>query len=183
MQWIQNMDWNILYWVHDNATCGLLDRIMPWITSLGKMGIVWIAISAAMIISEKYRKQGIVLLAALAVGALAGNLLLKNIAARPRPCWIDTSVHLLVSKPTDFSFPSGHTLSSAIGAAVLMFTDWRMGTAAVVLACLIAFSRLYLFVHFPSDIVGGAVIGAAIGVVVCRAAVRRNETLFRLNSK
>lgn len=183
MQWIQNMDWSILYWVHDNAACDLLNRIMPWITSLGKMGIVWIVIAAAMIVSRKYRKQGIVLLAALAVGVLVGNLLLKNIVARPRPCWLDTSVHLLVSKPTDYSFPSGHTLSSAIGATVLMFTDRRLGAAAIVLACLIAFSRIYLFVHFPSDIIGGAVIGAAIGVIVCLTVSRRDETLFRLNSK
>lgn len=90
-----------------------------------------------------------------------------------RDCWLDNSVRLLVSSPTDYSFPSGHTLSSAIGAAVLTKTDRRLGWAAIPIAAVIAFSRLYLFVHYPSDILAGAVLGAAIGLAAYRIGTRR----------
>ena len=83
----------------------------------------------------------------------------------PRPCWLDPETPLLIAVPKDFSFPSGHTLSSAIGATVLTGTDWRFGWAAIPLAVLMAFSRLYLYVHFPSDVLAGAVLGVGIGLL------------------
>ncbi len=109
------------------------------------------------------------LLACLAIGVLAGNVCLKNLIARPRPCWLDDSVFMLISVPADYSFPSGHTLASAIGATVLTKTNRKFGWAAIPAAIIIAFSRLYLFVHFPSDILAGAVLGIAIGEAVYRA--------------
>lgn len=116
------------------------------------------------------RCQGVTLLACLAIGVLAGNVCLKNLIARPRPCWLDDSVFMLISVPADYSFPSGHTLASAIGATVLTKTNRKFGWAAIPAAIIIAFSRLYLFVHFPSDILAGAVLGVAIGEAVYRAA-------------
>ena len=116
------------------------------------------------------RCQGVTLLAGLAIGVLAGNVCLKNLIARPRPCWLDDSVFMLISVPTDYSFPSGHTPASAIGATVLTKTNRKFGWAAIPAAIIIAFSRLYLFVHFPSDILAGAVLGIAIGEAVYRAA-------------
>lgn len=113
------------------------------------------------------------ILAGLAIGVLAGNVCLKNLIARPRPCWLDDSVFMLISVPTDYSFPSGHTLASAIGATVLTKTNRKFGWAAIPAAIIIAFSRLYLFVHFPSDILAGAVLGVAIGEAVYRAAGSR----------
>lgn len=113
-----------------------------------------------------------ILLAGLAVGVLVGNVCLKNLIARPRPCWLDDSVMMLISSPTDYSFPSGHTLSSVIGATVLTKTDRRFGWAAIPLAAVIVFSRLYLFVHFPSDILAGAILGVIIGEAVYRIGMR-----------
>ena len=113
-----------------------------------------------------------ILLAGLAVGVLVGNVCLKNLIARPRPCWLDDSVMMLISSPADYSFPSGHTLSSVIGATVLTKTDRRFGWAAIPLAAVIAFSRLYLFVHFPSDILAGAILGVIIGEAVYRIGMR-----------
>ena len=107
------------------------------------------------------------MLAGLAVGVLAGNLTLKPLIARPRPCWLDESVQLLIANPTDYSFPSGHTLSSLIGATVLTKANRKFGFAAIPLAALIAFSRLYLYVPFPTDILGAAVLGMAIGLLTC----------------
>ena len=102
---------------------------------------------------------------------IGGNVFLKNFVARPRPCWLDSSVRLLIANPTDYSFPSGHTLSSVIGATILTKTDRRFGYAAIPLAALIAFSRLYLYVHFPSDVLAAAVLGVLIGKVSDRVGM------------
>lgn len=158
-----SLDWHILHWIQDMLSCPALDYLMPRITRLGNGGMIWLLASGILLCTKKYRKQGIFLLSGLAAGALTGNLLLKNLVARPRPCWLDSSVHLLIANPSDYSFPSGHTLSSVIGATVLTKTDRRFGYIAIPLAALIAFSRLYLYVHFPSDIVAAAMLGVAIG--------------------
>lgn len=124
---------------------------------------------------KKYRRQGLLLLGGLAVGVLVGNVCLKNLIARPRPCWLDSSVRLLIADPTDYSFPSGHTLSSVIGATILTRTDRRFGYAAIPLTALIAFSRLYLYVHFPSDVLAAAVLGVMIGELAFYADRRWTE--------
>ena len=163
-----NLDWSILHWLHDTMTCPMLDFLMPKITALGNGGAVWLTAAGGLLCTKKYRKQGILLLGGLAVGVLVGNVFLKNVIARPRPCWLDQSARMLVKVPTDYSFPSGHTLSSVIGATILTQANHRFGWAAIPLAALIAFSRLYLYVHFPSDILGAAVLGVAIGVLTFR---------------
>lgn len=102
----------------------------------------------------------------LVCSAVVGNLILKNLVARSRPFSLNTTVNLLISAPTDYSFPSGHTMASFVAAMILYHTDKRLGIPALMLAFLIAFSRLYLYVHFPSDVIAGALIGAAIGHTV-----------------
>lgn len=163
-----NLDWTILHWIQDTLVCPALDFLMPKITLLGDGDAVWLLAAAALLITKKYRRYGVLLLVALALGVLTGNLTLKPLIARPRPCWVDESVRLLIPKPTDYSFPSGHTLSSVIGATVLTKANAKFGLAAIPLAALIAFSRLYLYVHF----LGAAVLGVAIGLLVCAAGGR-----------
>lgn len=148
-----SIDWSILHWVRDVLTCPFLDFLMPKLILLSNGGAVWL----------------------LAVGMLVGNVCLKNFIARPRPCWLDSSVRLLIADPTDYSFPSGHTLSSVIGATILTKTDRRFGYAAIPLAALIAFSRLYLYVHFPSDVLAAAVLGVMIGELAFYADRRWTE--------
>ena len=140
------LDWTILHEIRAFLTCPLLDMLMPKITMLGNSGAVWI-------------------LAGLAMGGLVGNVFLKHLIARPRPCWLDQSVPLLIAVPNDYSFPSGHTLASVIGATILTAADRRFGLIAIPLAILIAFSRLYLYVHFPSDILGAVILGLGIGAL------------------
>lgn len=176
MSVITEIDFNILDFLHDKLSCGFLDFIMPKITFFGNAGLIWIIIAAAMLVSKKYRKNGAELTFSLIGCVLIGNLMLKNIVARSRPCWIDHTVNMLISVPADYSFPSGHTMSSFAAAAVIMHTDKKWGIAAYILAFLIAFSRLYLYVHFPTDVIAGAVIGTAIGLAVC-AAFRKNAEL------
>ena len=162
-----NFDWTILHWIQNMLVCPAMDFLMPKITLLGNGGAVWILSAIGLLATKKYRKYGAFLLAGLAVGVLTGNLTLKPLIARPRPCWLDSSVQLLIANPTDYSFPSGHTLSSVIGATVLTKANRKFGLAAIPLAALIAFSRLYLYVHFPTDILGAAVLGMAIGLLTC----------------
>lgn len=170
-----SIDWNILRWIQDTLTGPFLDLLMPKITLLGNGGAIWILAAVILLCTKKYRRQGILLLAGLIAGVLVGNVCLKHLIARPRPCWLDSSVQMLIANPTDYSFPSGHTFSSVIGATVLTKTNRRFGYAAIPLAALIAFSRLYLYVHFPSDVLAAAVLGVVIGELVFRYGWRAME--------
>lgn len=174
-----NFDWTILHWIQNMLVCPAMDFLMPKITLLGNGGAVWILSAIGLLATKKYRKYGAFLLAGLAVGVLTGNLTLKPLIARPRPCWLDSSVQLLIANPTDYSFPSGHTLSSVIGATVLTKANRKFGLAAIPLAALIAFSRLYLYVHFPTDILGAAVLGVGIGLVTCTIGDRVRTALAK----
>lgn len=175
-----SLDWSVLQWIHSTFTCGFLNFLMPKISLLGNSGAIWILAAFILICTRKYRKYGFLLLAGLALGVLTGNVFLKNWIARPRPCWLDTRINLLVSNPTDYSFPSGHTLAATIGATILTMTNRKFGWAAIPLAVLIAFSRLYLYVHFPSDILGGIVLGILIG---CTVYFGGNSVIDRLQTR
>lgn len=173
MSVMTDIDFAVLDYIHEHLSCGFLDLIMPKITFLGNAGLIWIIASGAMLISRKYRRNGAELAVSLVGCVVIGNLLLKNLIARSRPCWINETVDMLIAVPNDYSFPSGHTMSSFAAAAVIMHKDKKQGIAAYILASLIAFSRLYLYVHFPTDVVAGAVIGIFIGNAVCRISDKR----------
>lgn len=143
-----------------------LDWLMVQITSLGDGGWFWIALGVLFICMKKTRKLGIAMLLSLLIGFLIGNVWMKNLFERQRPCWIDPSVDLLIHNPKDFSFPSGHSLASFEGAMSIYLYHKRWGILALILAALIAVSRLYLFVHFPSDVLVGSVLGIGIAWVV-----------------
>ncbi len=164
--YITNIDFEILNFIQNNLSCGFMDFISPKITFLGDKGLIWIIIALFLISRKKYRKDGVLLLIALITGVIIGNLLIKNLVVRQRPCWINTDIYMLIPIPNDYSFPSCHTLSSFIAASILIKTDKRIGLPALITAVLISFSRLYLYVHFPSDVIGGAVLGTAIGITI-----------------
>lgn len=147
--------------------CGFLDFLMPKITMLGNGGFIWITAAVIMCLFKKQRKTGIMILSGLLIGFIVCTFILKPIVARPRPCWIDSSVPMLIDIPHDYSFPSGHTLSSFVSAFILMYRKSGLRFIALALAVMIAFSRMYLYVHFPSDVLGGLLIAAvtAVGVI------------------
>lgn len=161
------MEFEILYAIQ-NLHTQLLDLIMITVSKIGNVGMVWIAMALALMLSAKSRRCGFLMLVSMAICLLFGNVFLKNLIARERPCWIDSSVPLLIPNPTDYSFPSGHTMHGFAAATVVFLHNRRAGILALCLAALIAFSRLYLFVHFPSDIVGGMIIGILVALLVCR---------------
>ena len=159
----------ILNFIHDTIACPFLDRVMPIITLFGDKGIFWIAAALLLIIIKKTRKTGVMMGTALLLGLIIGNLILKNAVARTRPYDVNTAMQaeLLVKTLSDFSFPSGHTLASFEAATVLMIRDKRFGIPALILAILIALSRLYLYVHYPTDVLAGALLGVFIGIFAC----------------
>lgn len=175
---ITSIDFSILDIIRENFSCSVLDNLMPMITFLGNGGLIWIIASLAMMFSRKYRKNGIMLAAALICCLIVGNLLMKNIFARSRPCWINDTVPLLIAVPQDYSFPSGHTMSSFAAAYIISCASKRLGIAAYILAILIGFSRLYLYVHFPSDVLGGIILGTASALfsrVICKKIIKKTE--------
>lgn len=141
---------------------------MPFISMLGNGGILWIIIGLVLAIDPKHRKMAWVLFLALGIEFLLCNVLLKNLFAMPRPCDLNPSVALLIPKPQDYSFPSGHTASSFAAVTVLYLMGVKRWYWALVPAGLIAFSRMYLDVHFPIDILGGIFVGILCGFLVCK---------------
>lgn len=169
LETIQNIDFAVIDFIQEHIRCAFLDTVLPIITNFAEAGIGWIALAVLLLFFKKTRKTALMMGVALILGLLIGNATLKPLVARVRPYDINTAVELLVAPLHDFSFPSGHTLASFECAGVLMIRDKRLGIPALVLAIIIAFSRLYLYVHYPTDIIVGALLGllfAFIGVFV-----------------
>ena len=144
----------------------LLDKILAFITSLGNAGIIWIVLAVVLLILPKTRKTGIIVAAALLMNLILCNLIVKNLVARVRPYDVNTAIAILIKKPLDFSFPSGHTAASFAAMTALFLAKMKKAwIAALVLAVLIAFSRLYFYVHYPTDVLGGAVVGILSGII------------------
>jgi len=179
MNIIRNFDNTLMESIRTHTKCRFLDFIMPFITKLGSAGMIWIVVAIAFLNSGKYRTYGFILITSLLLCFLVGNLTLKPLFERTRPCDMNTVIRLLIARPTDFSFPSGHTMSSFAAACVIFQANENMGIAAFVLASLIAFSRLYLYVHYPSDILAGIIIGILISVVVIWFF---NENIWHINA-
>ena len=163
---------DILNWIQTLRT-PFGDVIMPSITKLGNAGIIWIVLAVVLLAFKKTRKNGVVVGLALCVDFILCNLFLKNLMQRIRPCDVNTAIELLVARPSDFSFPSGHTATALAAVTALFLTGQKkIGIPALILAVCIAFSRMYLYVHYPTDILGGIVIGVLSGYVGYMIAYR-----------
>lgn len=168
-----NFDMAILDLIQSNIRTGFMDAIMPFITQLGDAGLIWIILSIGLIIPKKTRKIGFVMIIALILNGIICNIILKPMLARIRPFDVNTAIKLLINKPRDFSFPSGHTSASFTAASVLFFRKSKLFVPSLVLAFLISFSRLYLYVHYPSDVLAGLVLGILCGYIGHRAVASK----------
>jgi undecaprenyl-diphosphatase len=146
-----------------------LDFIMPLITVLGDAGIFWMVWAAALLFFKKYRRIGIGMAIAMMLGLVICNIILKPTVGRIRPYdfqeTLGITINLLIEKQHDFSFPSGHTIASFEACTVLLLGNKKMGIPAVILAVLIAFSRMYLYVHYPTDVIASVILGTLFGVI------------------
>ena len=173
--WIMNFE----FWILDgiqNLRTPAVDVLMPFITRFGNGGVIWIVLTVILLLIPKTRKTGLILAAALILDGIFCNLFLKNLVRRIRPCDINDAVRLLIPYPSDYSFPSGHTAVSFAAASALYFAGEKyLWKAALVLAAFIAFSRMYLYVHYPTDILGGALLGILCGYLGCRIVQKTEQ--------
>lgn len=165
MDIIREIDFMVLEYIREHLRNGFLDNIMPVVTAFGNMGMFWVVVALIISAKRKYRKCSITMMIGMILGVILGNFVVKNIVRRDRPCWINEIGDMLIANPQDFSFPSGHTMSSFIAATILFYYDKRLGVPSFGVALLIAFSRMYLYVHFPTDIIGGAMLGVGIAIM------------------
>lgn len=176
------MELAFLHAMQDAIGCPPLDSFMAAVTVLGDHGVIWVVIGLFLLLLKNYRRWGITMLLAVLVAWLFGEQFLKDVVARPRPFVEDPSFTLVIPPPDGYSFPSGHTICAFTAATVLLFSPIRRRWKVVVcvLAVLIGFSRMYLCVHNPTDVLAGAVFGILFALVVVWVS---NRIAARWNSR
>ena len=165
MNAIDSFDISILEYVQQNLRKEWLDPIVIFITHLGKAGIIWVLLILALLAFKKTRRVGIACGVALVLNVILCNLLIKPIVARPRPYDLYQQIICIVKPQWDYSFPSGHTAASFSVSSVLPYMKMkkRVSIPAIILAFMIALSRIYVCVHYPTDVICGAVLGTMAG--------------------
>jgi undecaprenyl-diphosphatase len=190
-----SFDLPILEWIQANLQSGLLDTIMPIITMLGDGGIFWIVCSVLFTLHPKTRRMGIAMAIAMAMGLVICNMILKPVVGRMRPydyqinilgkTWNDLLVagKLLVDTPHDYSFPSGHTIACFEASVAIMLSNKKLGIPALIIAVLVAFSRMYLYVHYPTDVIASIFLGSLFAVIGHIVAQRMKMPTISKNGK
>ncbi len=195
---IYHFDWNVFRFVEEHIWNPVLDVIMKIITLSGEEGIIFILFALAFFIigvlkgNEKYKKIGVAVAVSLAFMLVANNLILKEVIARVRPFNFDWTQYSwggefnypdIVSKPSSWSFPSGHSSSAFAACFAIFFYNKKWGTPALIFAAVMAFSRIYVHVHYCTDVLAGAVVGiiyALIGILITKYIYNfLNEKLFK----
>ena len=171
---ITHIDFLILNFIKDYIHCDVMDFIMKFITAIGDHGIVYIGFAIVMLCIPKTSKTGRELAVSLIVGFVLCNLILKNAVARPRPYTL-TDFEIIIAPLSDYSFPSGHTFFAFAFLKIISVRYPTMKIPALIFAILIGFSRLYLYVHFPTDVVAGAILGTLTGI----GAMRLDKMIFK----
>ena len=163
-----SFDLPILDWIQANLQSDFMDKFMPFITVFGDAGIFWMVISALFVVFPKTRKTGLGMAFAMIIGLVVCNITLKPLVGRIRPydlqAELGITIQLLGERMHDFSFPSGHTIPS-FEAAVVMLKNRKLGIPAMILAVLISFSRLYLYVHYPTDVIASIILGTLFALI------------------
>lgn len=165
MDMITQWDFSVLDAISSLRT-PFLDNFFSAVTHLGDTGIVWIVLALILLCIRKTRPLGVCMALALIFDLLLCNLCLKPLVDRPRPFAL-REITLLIAPPSEASFPSGHTAASFAAAGVLAMRKSKLAIPALILASIIAFSRLYLYVHFPTDVLGGILVGMICALLGC----------------
>lgn len=164
-----SFDLPVLDWIQANMQSGFMDKFMPFITRFGDHGTFWMIVAALLFLFPKTRKTGLGMAIAMMLGLLVCNVTLKPLVARIRPYDLQeelgVTIQLLGERMHDFSFPSGHTIASFEAAVVMLKNSKKLGIPAMILAVLIAFSRLYLYVHYPTDVIASVLLGTLFALI------------------
>jgi len=188
------LDQTIIFWLQAHLISAALTPVLQFFSALGSLGAIWIVFGLVLLARKKYRRAGMAVFIALFFSLLVGNGILKHLVMRTRPCFDYPWVPLLVNRPAvnDFSFPSGHTFGSfATATAMYPALGREKALAAFLLAIIIGFSRLYFFLHYPSDVFAGALLGLGFGslawylagiVVEKGSKVLQHEVLEKVNT-
>ena len=168
------MEADILLWIQEYLRFPALNSLMKAITHLGDRGIFWILMAVLLLLYSERRRVGFSVMAGLLLSFLVNNVFIKNVVRRIRPYEVIDGLESLIGKVGEFSFPSGHTASSFVAATIIacMLPQKRYGIAAIILAALIGFSRMYVGVHYPTDVLFGAASGVLLGMLVARFSKR-----------
>lgn len=184
MEFFDNLlyfDEEILLYIQENLRNVSADRIMKAITHLGDMGIFWVIIITVLMLSKKYKKTALIMALTLSIGLLITNLVLKNSVHRKRPFHAIEELFPLIEKPKDWSFPSGHATSSiGCGLAMLKNMPKKYGISGFTIGILISLSRIYLGVHYTSDVVAGALIGT-VSALSSEKIINKTEKIIKKN--
>ena len=164
---LQKLDTSILMMIQNHIRNPILTPIFRFITVLGNCGMIWILLIAIMLCFKKTRMLGVLSLLTLILSFVIDNIILKNLIERARPFNVISNLQVLIIKPTDFSFPSGHTASSfGVAGTIFLYGYRKCGALALILAASIGFSRIYLGVHYPSDVLFGIMVGLGLSYLV-----------------
>lgn len=166
MELIQGLDRGIILFVNEYLIFEPINSMMAFISWLGNKGFIWILFGILLIVlGKENRKWGFLLLVSLGITALLGNVLLKPLVARTRP-YDALDIAIVIERLKDFSFPSGHTAAAFSAAVILLAMNQKLGIVMVIFAVLMGLSRIYLMVHYPSDVLAGALLGAGVSAAV-----------------
>lgn len=148
--------------------CTLLNYLMAFFTYISEGGAIWIAAAIVMLFFAKTRRAGCSVTLALVFELLVNEQLIKNLVQRTRPFVMNPEIDTIVHRPSSYSFPSGHTCTAFAAATAIFMFDKRLGTAAYITAALIGFSRNYFYIHYPTDVLCGALLGILLGFIASR---------------
>ncbi len=163
MHIIKTIDFSLMNWVQEHFRTKMMDRVMLFSSRLGDGGLIWIIYALLFALSREKRDVALALTLCVTVCALVGNFAIKPLFKRTRPCNRDNERPLLLARPEDSSFPSCHTMTSFAATVMVWQAGGVLGLTSFVFASLISYSRIYLYVHYPSDVLIGAALGLATG--------------------
>lgn len=173
------MEIEILNFIHQNLVNPFFDVIFVLFTTIVEHGEIWILAGLVMLFTKKYRITGILLLIALVCTFVSSELIIKNLACRPRPFYANPNISLIISPPSGYSFPSSHSAVSFSSAAIIFYFNKKLGIVGLFVASLTAFSRIYLYVHYPTDVLAGICLGllwAGIVIFVYKRIAKSRKT-------
>ncbi len=174
---MQTMELEILNWIQQHLRCGFLDVVMPALSWTANHGELWILLALILLLRRRQRQYGAAMACGLTLDVISCNLILKPLVGRVRPFAVNPAVELLIEAPLDASFPSGHTAASFAAVFALKTAGSPLWKPALAVAAAMAFSRLYLYVHWPSDVLAGALLGALMGWSGAKLAEKLNNTV------